>query len=296
MDKHHLQLFLDRMSLAIRQAGGITKILQGKVANEGKEAETLPHDEQYQIAKRSAKTPVDEIVQEVLLLAALEIVDRGNIILDAEEISPSTRLFSSHQSTSLSLVIDPIDGTLEYVSGRDDYSICVGLIEQARMISALVYFPSRDHLYFLGIDGCGYLARDAYMYGLQHARALVGSTTSSSLTIYKNNRVPSDVLTRLATAGYEVRDEDQDELGCPDALLKCLTGEAKAYIGYTKNMRDILLGAIIGGAQGGYARDWSGQTLAWPMSGRVPHTLFGIDPLPDTLQRCLTPLQVMPEQ
>jgi fructose-1,6-bisphosphatase/inositol monophosphatase family enzyme len=284
-------LFLDRMSLAVRQAGVIARSLDGVVENIGKLAEALPHDSAEKIAQRSAKTRVDDIVQEVLLLAALELLDPRATVLDAEEETPSTALFTATHdslSESLSLVIDPIDGTFAYLSGRDRYSINVGLVGAGNALTALVYFPARDDLYFLAADGCGYLAREASSSGLKNATKLKSPNTASTRVIYKNNRVPEEVVRRLAARGYEVIDDSTDGLGCPDALLKCLAGDAIAYISHTPQIRDILLGAIVSAAESGYARDWQGRALAWPFAGRVPAVVFGCGDEAEVLQACLS--------
>jgi fructose-1,6-bisphosphatase/inositol monophosphatase family enzyme len=286
MAEDRVKSFLDRMILATRQSGAIANMLKGRVANEGKAAEVFPDDSARLAAQRSAKTLVDEIVQEILLLAAADVLDSRMVTLDAEEESPSVRLFTG-QSSPLSLVIDPIDGTLEYLTGRDDYAVCVGLVNNGKMGGALVYFPARDHLYWLDADGQSYLARNVYSSDISDRIRLRPPTAASPRRVYKNSRVPQEVVERLTEAGFEVVDDSQDERGCQDALLHCLRGGALAYIAYTRQMRDVLLGAVIGGSNVGYALDWSGRPLCWPVSGRVPRAIFGVGAYPEEMLKCL---------
>ena len=78
-----------QLLLAIRQSGVIAFELQGRVANEGKvDMTTLPNDSYALRARRAAKTAVDEIIQEVIILAAADAVDPRHVALDAEESTP----------------------------------------------------------------------------------------------------------------------------------------------------------------------------------------------------------------
>jgi myo-inositol-1(or 4)-monophosphatase len=44
-------------------------------------------------------------------------------------------------------VVDPIDGTRAFLSGRHDWSISVALVERARPVSAAIFAPVQDALY-----------------------------------------------------------------------------------------------------------------------------------------------------
>ncbi len=44
-------------------------------------------------------------------------------------------------------IIDPIDGTNNYVDGRDTFSVSLGLEHQGRIILGVVYLPKRDELF-----------------------------------------------------------------------------------------------------------------------------------------------------
>ncbi len=288
LSERDLQEFIERMSLAMRQAGYVAKSFQGKVLNEEKSVEGLPGDIPILPAMRAAKTVVDEVVQEILLIAALSMLNLSSVIIDVEEKTPSTKQFTQ-VITDMTLVIDPVDGTLEYIQGFDKYSICMGLIDNGSIVSALVFFPGRDHFYFLDRYRRAFLAKDAYTSGLTKAVPLAMTISEHKLpVIYKNSRVSATTVKCVCDRGYKVFDDTDNQIGCPDAILKCISGESIAYISHTRQTRDILLGAIISGIPGGYAFDWKGQTLKWPQQGgRVPRAIFGIGPMPVALLNCL---------
>lgn len=280
--------FVQAMGVAVRQAGAVARSLQGKVLDEGKVSDVeMPNDDDDLRRKRAAKTVVDEIVQEVLILAASQQLDTLSTLLDAEEETSSTCLFSSTPSET-ALVLDPIDGTLEYIEGLSLYSVCVGLVTGHRLKAALVYFPARDHLYVLDENGRGFFAASAYSKGLAVAKPLTVTKTPSKL-VYYNGRVPKKAQTRLQLAGFEIIDDTVDNKMAPDCILACASGEAYAYIAHTRQLRDILLGGVLAGCDGGFASDWSGQPLLWPSGGRVERALFTAGPPRPDLIECLRP-------
>ncbi len=45
-------------------------------------------------------------------------------------------------------IIDPIDGTNNYVDGRDSFSVSIGLEYRGKMVMGVVYLPKRKELFF----------------------------------------------------------------------------------------------------------------------------------------------------
>ena len=54
----------------------------------------------------------------------------------------------------LTWIIDPIDGTRSYLAGREDWCVCVALVEDARPVMAAVFAPSTDE-FFMAVRGQG---------------------------------------------------------------------------------------------------------------------------------------------
>lgn len=57
-------------------------------------------------------------------------------------------------------LVDPLDGTSEFISGSDDFSVIIALIEHNRPIMGVVYAPMTDTCYY-AIAGLGAYKRDA---------------------------------------------------------------------------------------------------------------------------------------
>jgi fructose-1,6-bisphosphatase/inositol monophosphatase family enzyme len=244
---------------------------QGKVKNSGKEIEKLSTDNDFIRKQRAAKTVIDEKVQEELLLAALRLVNPADVYADAEEETPSKKYFSPEPAPT-TLVIDPIDGTLLYLAGKDGFSVCVGLIEKGEMLASLVYFPARKEFYFIK-DGSVYCETNGKL------QKLFAPKIKDSNLMFVNNRVSEQIAGNLIKAGFEVASDEGGAISWPDALIKCIKGEYNACIFHTPQIRDVLIGAMISKMDGGYALDFFGNKIVWPNGGRVPQIIFGFSPI-----------------
>lgn len=275
--------------MSMRQAGAAARLMQGRVANDGKDDDTsFPSDDAALRERRAAKTLADEVAQEILLLAADQLLETTSTGLDAEEMTPSTTLFSKAPTSPQTLVVDPIDGTIEYCEGKASYSVCVGLERGGEVVVALVYFPARDTMYRY-IAGEAPVVIEQVSTAPQERPLHQSPSAPGTPVVYKNGRVAPETVTALEKAGFRVRDDTDGGIGAPDAILACLSGEAVAYISHTRQMRDILLGAMIGGLPTGGAFDWQGAPLSWPSGGRVPRAVFMADnSLQHRLWPCLT--------
>jgi fructose-1,6-bisphosphatase/inositol monophosphatase family enzyme len=267
------------MKLAARQGGVVAKALQDSAVNVSKvSGDDLPGDTDLIRAQRAAKTAIDDIVQEIVLLAAMEYSDPGATALDAEEDTLSVKRFAAGAG-EWTLVVDPIDGTLEYVGGKDSFSISVGLLRGERLWAAVVYFPRRDSLYsFDASEGV------TVSLGSLPSRPWPEMEAKAPRTIYVNSRVPEDLRERLRAQGFNVFLDGELDGGCLTACLRLFEGRATAYLCSRRQARDILLGGIFGGCRGASAVDWDGKPLAWSR-GRIERAMFCVGPpSPELLQ------------
>lgn len=76
-------------------------------------------------------------------------------IFDVRVLSEEDKKDPTDDSSKYTWVIDPIDGTMNFISGSPDFSISVALVDSNySAILALVYLPSFDEL-FTAIEGRG---------------------------------------------------------------------------------------------------------------------------------------------
>ena len=267
-----MTVICERLYEASIQAGIVALAMQADIVNEGKAMQRKEHEEQYHYDMRCAKTKVDVMVQDMLLSSMRPYINE--FALDVEEESDYKFRFVNADAR-ISLIIDPIDGTLDYIQQKDTYSICSVVIEEHTIQAAVVYFPKRNIAYTYDPN-----------YGVrvfQNADTKVFSqgeqpccVCCEPAIVYKNHRVHPDIVNKFEQAGYKVVDDSS--CNCPDALLRCMNASALCYISDTRNIRDIVIGAILSMLPRGAALDKCGNQLNWPAKGRLPFGIFTVFP------------------
>lgn len=64
-------------------------------------------------------------------------------------------------------MIDPLDGTKDFIVGRDCFSIVIGLLDKGKPVLGVVYLPVRKQLYFARIGKGAYLKEDGKVMKLK---------------------------------------------------------------------------------------------------------------------------------
>ncbi len=128
---------LEAISVAARDAGA--EIL--KLVAAGFEVETKPDQSPVTVCDRAA---------EAIILAALARAAPGVPVIAEEEVAEGR--IPAHGD--IYFLVDPLDGTKEFVRGGDDYTVNIGLIVGGTPRLGVVYAPATDRLH-LGLVGEG---------------------------------------------------------------------------------------------------------------------------------------------
>lgn len=155
-------------------------------------------------------------------------------------------------------LVDPLDGTKEFVAGREDFTVNIALIENGVPVAGIVYAPARHALY----AGAG---RRAY-------RAEVGDVVSSPMPL---SRKPQSGPSRIVASRNHLNAETHDWLACrPEcqtvnigsSLKFCLLAEGKAdlYPRLSRTMEwDTAAGDAVLRAAGGITETLDGKPLTY---------------------------------
>lgn len=153
-------------------------------------------------------TAVDKRVSEMISSALeKEFPDYG--ILDEERDQDETRFTKSR-----CWVIDPLDGTREYISKTGDFGIIVGLLDNYHPVFGVTYKPHKDELMFA--------AREQGAYLLEGGRI-------RSLKVSESDEI--HVLVSSSRSSEEL-----------DAMLRDLNPDSVAYMGGSLKMVEVAKG------------------------------------------------------
>ena len=137
MDQRKL---LDTIAEAAREAGGA--ILE--IVNAG-----------FDVEHKRDSSPVTEAdrAAELIILAALARAAPGIPVIAEEEVAAGR--IPAHGDTYF--LVDPLDGTKEFVRGGDDYTVNIGLIQDGAPSLGVVFSPARGTLHAGLVGECAWL-------------------------------------------------------------------------------------------------------------------------------------------
>lgn len=105
------------------------------------------------VTTKTDNTPVTQadILSSQIISKGLKTLTPGIIIISEEEVLLPYSLRKTHKYLWL---LDPLDGTKEFINRNDEFSVCLALIENGRPIFGIIYVPV-THEYYYGLKGKG---------------------------------------------------------------------------------------------------------------------------------------------
>ena len=99
----------------------------------------------FEVESKQDRSPVTEAdrAAELIILAALARAAPGVPVIAEEEVAAGR--IPAHDD--LYFLVDPLDGTKEFVRGGDDYTVNIGLIEAGSPRLGVVYSPATGRLH-----------------------------------------------------------------------------------------------------------------------------------------------------
>ncbi len=159
------------------------------------------------------------------------------------------------QSVSTFLIVDPLDGTKEFVQRRGDFTVNIAYVEDGVPVRGVVYAPAKGRLFYTDVTGraveeTGPFAVDV-VGPVTQVRVSVPDAAALMVVASKSHR---DAATDAYIARYAVR----DMTSAGSSLKFCLvaTGEADLYprLGRTMEWDTAAGDAVLRGAGGRVVR------------------------------------------
>ena len=164
------------------------------------------------------------------------------------------------------LLVDPLDGTKEFITRNGEFTVNVALIETGRPIAGAVYAPALSRLWFGGDSAfaCD-VAVGAPLPGRSAWRPIRARAAPASLVVLAS-RSHADAATEAFLAGLPVA----DRRAAGSSLKFCLVAEglADVYPRFGPTMEwDTAAGDAVLRAAGGVVLDPSGAPLGYGKTG-----------------------------
>lgn len=172
------------------------------------------------------------------------------------------------QDVSTFLIVDPLDGTKEFIHRRGDFTVNIAYVKDGVPVRGIVYAPAKDRLFYTDADGVS--LEEAGPFDKESA----GATSPIRVTDADNAAlmvVASKSHRDQATDDYIGKYSVRDMTSAGSSLKFCLvaTGEADLYprLGRTMEWDTAAGQAVLSGAGGAVVRFDDHTPLAYGKSG-----------------------------
>lgn len=226
-------------------------------------------------------------------LAAHQIIAAGlaqhapDILLISEESFKPEQLLAVQQSGSTFWLVDPLDGTKEFLSGTGEFTVNIALIENRKPVLGVVYQPTTEELFWGGADLGAWRA-----VGGEGAYEPNGGCHHQLMTVKPRSEPPWRILASRSHLGPQTRTlierMGQTELMQAGSSLKfcrIAAGLADFYprLGFTSQWDTAAAQAVLEGA-GGCVIDRRGQSLRYGQPDIInPHFLASALPYEEVM-------------
>ena len=228
----------------------LEKIIDGMVKAGEKVLEVYETD--FSTEKKDDDSPITQadIESNKILKEVLE--ETGIAILSEEDVDDKKRL-----SEEKIWIIDPLDGTTDFVNKTGEFTVMVGLVENHKSVLGLIYWPIKKRMY-LAEAGKGAFYHDeewkkievTVMSELQNCHALVSRHHLSE----KEKKLLDEMEISIVT-----------NIGSSLKVTEIASGDAEIYLTTTNKMKqwDTCASNCIISEAGGKMTDISGNELLY---------------------------------
>ena len=230
MDFDRLILLIRR--LALEAGGRIMQVYNGP---------------DFEVKSKSDTSPVTEADEaaDALISAGLRAAFPDLALITEEQAA-------SHALTATTfLIVDPLDGTKEFVQRRGDFTVNIAYVEDGVPLRGVVYAPAQDRLFYTLPDGNTVEEIGAFDKDVVGTTRKIGvSTPDNGALMVVASKSHRDAATDEYIANYAVKDMKS----AGSSLKFCLvaTGEADLYprLGRTMEWDTAAGDAVLRGAGG----------------------------------------------
>ncbi|MAZ02639.1 MAG: 3'(2'),5'-bisphosphate nucleotidase [Sneathiella sp.] len=231
-----------------------------KIAREAGDKILTIYHQDFDVKTKSDASPVTEadVEAEKIIIAGLKALTPDIPVL-AEESEAAGKV--PDLSGGIFWLVDPLDGTKEFVHKRGEFTVNIALVEQGRPTMGVIHIPAKNETYFA--EGPGKVWRQ---------------TADQPAIAIQTREAPVDGITVVASRSHRTPETDEyiskfdvkELISAGSSLKLCLVAEGKAdlYPRFGRTMEwDIGAGQAILEAAGGIVETIDGAPLTYGKDG-----------------------------
>ena len=229
---------LDQICLLAREAGAAIMQIY-----------TAPTPPDITLKADDSPVTIADITAHKVIMAGLQTLTPHIPVLSEEDPAE----WSVRQHWQRYWLVDPLDGTKEFIRRNGEFTVNIALIEQGKPTLGVVYAPVTETLY-AAVEG------QAWKEELGQKTAIRVCDAHPPKVVISRSHAKSD--TKLQAYLQQMGEHQTAAIG--SSLKFCLVAEGKAQL-YPRfgptNIWDTGAGHAVALAAGAYVRDWQGNTL-----------------------------------
>ena len=197
-------------------------------------------------SQNSLVTYVDKMAEKKIIDFLSRLIPDSGFI--AEENT------SLRRSETYNWIIDPLDGTTNFIHGIPNYAVSIALIHQKTVLVGVVYEPNRDELFYAWRQGGAFLNERPIQ--VSSTKKITNALVATGFPYYDFERLESymNVLKWLMQNSRGIRRIGSAAIDL--AYVAC--GRFDAFYEYSLHPWDVAAGALIVMEAGGSVNDFSG--------------------------------------
>lgn len=193
------------------------------------------------------------------LVSYVDKESEKRIITRLEKILPGAGFITEEETTAqgqkeFTWIIDPLDGTTNFVHGIPNYCVSIGLMHEGKIIAGVVYEVANDECFHAWKNGGAYLNNTPIK--VSHVPSFSDCVLATGFPYYEFERLEEylQILHQLMESTQGLR--RMGSAAADMAYVAC--GRYGGYFEYNLNSYDIAAGVILVQEAGGMVTDFRG--------------------------------------
>lgn len=193
------------------------------------------------------------------LVSYVDKESEQQITTGLKKILPEAGFITEEETTAqgqkeYTWIIDPLDGTTNFVHGIPNYCVSIGLMHEGKIVSGVVYEVANDECFYAWKDGGAYLNKNPIR--VSNAKSFSDSVMATGFPYYEFEQLDEylRILNQLMKDTQGLR--RMGSAAADMAYVAC--GRYGGYFEYNLNSYDIAGGVILVQEAGGTVTDFKG--------------------------------------
>jgi myo-inositol-1(or 4)-monophosphatase len=212
--------------------------------------------------RRELVTAADRAAEQVIVTHLLQAYPQHAVLAEEGVLTPAGK---PHRASDLVWILDPLDGTTNFVHDLPHYAVAIALVARGEPVLGIVHAPVLGHTY-TGARGLGAF-RDGARISVTGTRDLADALLATGFSYNRNEPGKDDNSARLARVLPHCR--DLRRFGSAELdLCHVADGRFDAYWEMYLAPYDVAAGAVIVREAGGRISDLAGGN-EWMFGGQI---------------------------